>query len=491
MYVVELDEMVIQLGYKGLYALACDEDIRCLATPVRSFKLVEVYIEHGYTIILSYIRVSPQAARATIEDISEPSTSATKKNKSDKLLLLAGHDSSTLRILFVTLLHLVQPNVNQMIDDVIRHISFDDMELDGEAGFGDVAGRTIKLRNDILMFQQHQGESLSEVWTHFKDLLQKVPHHGIDLWLKVQIFYDRIDHTLKKTVDYTAGGRLRKMSAEKACTTIEELARYEDEGWNDPIVLEKEGLNYENLDLEQLLGIMECKVGTLMEEAITLMGRSESIFRISSDMMRQLPPKPSRQEAFEDLVMNFILDQEEKVKQLKEYMDVIGSDFMQLSSEVVGKLKEEIRMEENRTKKIKKIIRYNEEHIVEQVKVDEVIHSGGQELVEYGDGEEFVEHGSGQQVQYDVDRINSAYETQNYNESIEDACTDDDDGEDDDILVDEEKKIVEPDVDVHLFGISKDVPFHNIYVTNLVPEHVLEGEDVDVVNVECFDSNTG
>ncbi|GKD43143.1 zinc finger, CCHC-type containing protein [Tanacetum coccineum] len=46
-------------------------------------------------------------------------------------------------------------------------------------------GRTAKLRNDILMFQQHQGESLSEAWTHFKDLLQKVPHHGIDLWLKL------------------------------------------------------------------------------------------------------------------------------------------------------------------------------------------------------------------------------------------------------------------------------------------------------------------
>ncbi|GJX89969.1 zinc finger, CCHC-type containing protein [Tanacetum coccineum] len=44
-------------------------------------------------------------------------------------------------------------------------------------------GRTAKLRNDILMFQQHHGESLSEAWTRFKDLLQKVPHHGIDLWL--------------------------------------------------------------------------------------------------------------------------------------------------------------------------------------------------------------------------------------------------------------------------------------------------------------------
>ncbi|GKG17851.1 hypothetical protein Tco_0372149, partial [Tanacetum coccineum] len=45
--------------------------------------------------------------------------------------------------------------------------------------------RILLLCNDILKFQQHHRESLSEVWTHFKDLLQKVPHHGIDLWLKV------------------------------------------------------------------------------------------------------------------------------------------------------------------------------------------------------------------------------------------------------------------------------------------------------------------
>ncbi|GKD60102.1 zinc finger, CCHC-type containing protein [Tanacetum coccineum] len=53
--------------------------------------------------------------------------------------------------------------------------------------------RTAKLHNDILMFQQHHGESLSEAWTHFKNLLQKVPHHGIDLWLQVQIFYDHVN----------------------------------------------------------------------------------------------------------------------------------------------------------------------------------------------------------------------------------------------------------------------------------------------------------
>ncbi|GJV86462.1 MAK10-like protein [Tanacetum coccineum] len=50
--------------------------------------------------------------------------------------------------------------------------------------------RTAKLRNDILMFQQHHGESLSEAWTYFKDLLQKVPHYGIDLWLQDFSLYD-------------------------------------------------------------------------------------------------------------------------------------------------------------------------------------------------------------------------------------------------------------------------------------------------------------
>ncbi|GJT50187.1 MAK10-like protein [Tanacetum coccineum] len=52
------------------------------------------------------------------------------------------------------------------------------------------SGRTAKLRNDILMFQQHHGESLSEAWTRFKDLLQKVSHHSIDLWLKDLALYD-------------------------------------------------------------------------------------------------------------------------------------------------------------------------------------------------------------------------------------------------------------------------------------------------------------
>ncbi|GJT74822.1 hypothetical protein Tco_1041547 [Tanacetum coccineum] len=51
------------------------------------------------------------------------------------------------------------------------------------------------------------GESLFKAWTCFKDLPQKVPHHGIDLWLQVLIFYDHVNP---------------------------DLSLYDNETWNDP-----------------------------------------------------------------------------------------------------------------------------------------------------------------------------------------------------------------------------------------------------------------
>ncbi|GJW97723.1 hypothetical protein Tco_0179531 [Tanacetum coccineum] len=69
------------------------------------------------------------------------------------------------------------------------------------------------------------------------------------------------------------------------------------------------------------------------------------------------------------------------------------------------------------------------------------------------------------------------------------SIDDDDDDEEEDFLVDEENEIIEPDVDVHLFGISMDLPFDNIGVTNLVPDDVLEGEDVDVINADGFNND--
>ncbi|GJS59224.1 MAK10-like protein [Tanacetum coccineum] len=84
-------------------------------------------------------------------------------------------------------------DLNQHLKDFLKLV--DSLDIDGSIStWEDLTtrfltqffplGRTAKLHNDILMFKQHHGESLSEAWTRFKDLLQKVPDHGIDLWLQ-------------------------------------------------------------------------------------------------------------------------------------------------------------------------------------------------------------------------------------------------------------------------------------------------------------------
>ncbi|GJZ44795.1 hypothetical protein Tco_0592391 [Tanacetum coccineum] len=145
--VVALNMMVLKSGYtsksepmfynylkpltsldEGLYALPCEEDVRCLGTLVNSFKSIKVYIEHGVTALNSYLR-APRF-RATLEDITnEPGSIAANKTK--KMLLLTWHESSTTT---------KEPVGESVIDDVMRQLSFDETKLDGEAYFVDVAG---------------------------------------------------------------------------------------------------------------------------------------------------------------------------------------------------------------------------------------------------------------------------------------------------------------------------------------------------------------
>ncbi|GJY53593.1 hypothetical protein Tco_0445257 [Tanacetum coccineum] len=83
--VVALNMMVLKLGYtgefepmfynylrplisldEGLYALSCEEDVRWLATLVRSFKLIMVYIEHGVTVLDSYLRAPRETTKELV-----------------------------------------------------------------------------------------------------------------------------------------------------------------------------------------------------------------------------------------------------------------------------------------------------------------------------------------------------------------------------------------------------------------------------------------
>nr|GEV67885.1 MAK10-like protein [Tanacetum cinerariifolium] len=66
------------------------------------------------------------------------------------------------------------------------------------------------------------------------DLLQKFPHHGIDIWLQVQILYDHVNLTTRRTINQAAGGKLHDKNAKESWALLEDLSLYDNESWNDP-----------------------------------------------------------------------------------------------------------------------------------------------------------------------------------------------------------------------------------------------------------------
>ncbi|GKC21452.1 zinc finger, CCHC-type containing protein [Tanacetum coccineum] len=150
-------------------------------------------------------------------------------------------------------------------------------------------GRTTKLKNDILMFQQHHGESLSEAWTRFKDLLQKVPHHGIDLWLQIQIFYDHVNQTTRHAIDHSAGGKLRDKSVEESWELIENLALYDHESWNDPRDLAKP---VKAISLPQDVPSRLSSLGTqLKQQQDEIINKINILCKIVSDKLDNTPTR--------------------------------------------------------------------------------------------------------------------------------------------------------------------------------------------------------
>ncbi|GJU69108.1 zinc finger, CCHC-type containing protein [Tanacetum coccineum] len=231
---------------------------------------------------------------------------------------------------------------NQHLKDFLKLV--DSLELDGK--------NRERTRLRLFQFSLHDQASnwlerlLAGSITTWEDLTTRflaqlfplVPHHGLDLWLQIQIFYDHVDGTTQKGIDYATGRKHRKLRPDEAWAIIERLAQYEDERWNDAFIPNEVILNYENPNIKQLLGIMERKVDTLMKDAISLMGKNDSVFWLETNEMYRPPSEPSRQEEFEHIMMNFIFDQEERIRQLKDYVQVITKEFMEFSLEVARRL---------------------------------------------------------------------------------------------------------------------------------------------------------
>jgi len=52
--------------------------------------------------------------------------------------------------------------------------------------------KSASLRNQITTFAQRVDESLYEAWERLKGVLRLCPHHGLQLWVLAQAFYNRL-----------------------------------------------------------------------------------------------------------------------------------------------------------------------------------------------------------------------------------------------------------------------------------------------------------
>jgi hypothetical protein len=77
------------------------------------------------------------------------------------------------------------------------------------------AGRTSAFRDKILRFPKGKDERIYKSWIRFKDLIRQVSHHGIELWLLVQTFYDNISQNDQNGINNSMKGKIANLSAEE------------------------------------------------------------------------------------------------------------------------------------------------------------------------------------------------------------------------------------------------------------------------------------
>jgi hypothetical protein len=93
-------------------------------------------------------------------------------------------------------------------------------------------GKTQNLRNKIATFAQYPTETISEVFEHFNEYTQAVPHHKFPKEDLVQKFYQGLTMVSRTITDASAGGSIIDLTSTQAFTLIKKVAN--NETWAYP-----------------------------------------------------------------------------------------------------------------------------------------------------------------------------------------------------------------------------------------------------------------
>ncbi|KAK5775546.1 hypothetical protein PVK06_043447 [Gossypium arboreum] len=67
-------------------------------------------------------------------------------------------------------------------------------------------------------------ETLYDIWERYRDLLRRCPHHGLPLWLQVQMFHNGLNPSTRQMTNTAAGGTINNKTPEDAYEFIEEMS---------------------------------------------------------------------------------------------------------------------------------------------------------------------------------------------------------------------------------------------------------------------------
>jgi hypothetical protein len=92
-------------------------------------------------------------------------------------------------------------------------------------------GKTNALRNKISGFQQLTDETITEAWECLQDYISACPHHDMEEWPIIQIFYHGLICSTREHIDAAARGSFFILNIEEARKLIEKMTS--NQSWDE------------------------------------------------------------------------------------------------------------------------------------------------------------------------------------------------------------------------------------------------------------------
>ena len=114
-------------------------------------------------------------------------------------------------------------------------------------------GKIAQLVQEINTFEQLEGESLTEAWDRFHELLRKCLHHRLTRWMQVHTFYNGLRNTTRIVIYASARGVLMKKTTDQAYEILEDAATNTNKWTRDRITPVKDFGGTDNKVLNNLV----------------------------------------------------------------------------------------------------------------------------------------------------------------------------------------------------------------------------------------------